>query len=88
LTYEQKLIILARLLGKKRFFFPGFMSSTFLYSNIISLLTPISRPIIRVLVEGCKNEVVCQNDEIKKYINIDLLSYEEAIKRALLKDKS
>ncbi len=86
-TYEEKLKILAKILGKKRIYLPGLISSPALYARIISLLTPVAWPITKVLVEGCKNEVICQNDDIKKYIDIELLSFEEALIRALAKEK-
>ena len=88
LTYEDKLRVLAKLLGKKRFFFPGLISNSALYAFIVRILTPVSGPIIRVLVEGCKNEVICQNNDIKAYIDIELLSFKDAIYRANLIEKN
>lgn len=85
LTYDEKLKVLAKLLGKKRIFLPGLIPSTALYAFIISLLTPVSWPITRVLVEGCKNEVICHNNDIKEYLDIELLSFKEALIRAHLK---
>lgn len=87
LTYEEKLRVVAKLLGKKRLFIPTLISNSTLYAFIVKLLTPVSGPITRVLVEGCKNEVICQNSDIKAYLDIELLSFTEAIKRALLKEK-
>ena len=86
LTYDEKLKILAKLLGKKRIFLPSLISSPAIYAYVISLLTPVPGPITRVLVEGCQNEVICQNDDIKKYIDIELLSFKEALIRALAKE--
>jgi len=83
LTYDEKLKILSKLLAKKRYFFPGLITNTSLYAYIASLLTPVPGPITKVLVEGCKNEVICQNDDIKKYLDIDILSFKEALIRAL-----
>lgn len=83
ISYEEKLKILSKILGKKRYFIPVPINSTSFYATVISFLAPVPKPITKVLVEGCKNEVVCQNNEIKEYLTIELLSFEEALKRAL-----
>lgn len=88
ITYDEKLKILAKLLGKKRLFLPGIITSPTLYAFIINFLTPVPKPITRVLVEGCKNEVICQNDDIKKYLDIELLSFKESLIRAIAKKKT
>ncbi|MDA3905965.1 MAG: NAD(P)H-binding protein [Bacteroidales bacterium] len=88
LTYADNLRIMTKVLGKKRLFLPGLISSPSLYAFAINLLTPVPGPIIRVLVEGCKNEVICQNNDIKKYLDIELLSFKEAIYRANLIEKN
>ncbi len=36
---------------------------------------------------GCKNEVICQNNEIKKYLDIELLSFRDALIRALSREE-
>jgi len=87
LTYDEKLKVLAELLGKKRYFFPGLFSSTALYAYIASLITPVPGPITKVLVEGCRNEVVCKDERIKKYLDIETLSFKDAILRALSREE-
>lgn len=87
LTYDEKLKVFSKLLGKKRFFFHGFITNKSLYAYIASLLTPVPAPITRVLVEGCKNEVVCHNNHIKEYLDIDILSFKEALLRALSREE-
>jgi len=87
LTYDEKLKVLAKLLGKKRYFFPGLITSKVLYAYMASLLTPVPGPITKVLVEGCENEVVCQNGDIKKYLDIELLTFKEALLRALSREE-
>jgi len=82
-TYDQKLRILSELQGKRRIFIPGIVTYTPLYGYIASLLTPVPGPITKVLVEGCKNEVVCQNNDIKKYLDFKPLGFREAILKAM-----
>jgi uncharacterized protein YbjT (DUF2867 family) len=83
LTYDEMLISLARLLGKRRYFLPGLVTNKALYGYIASLLTPVPAPITKVLVEGCKNEAICENDKIKEIIDIDLFSFKTSIIKAL-----
>ena len=82
-SYDEKLKILANLLGKKRYFFPTFISLTSFYGYIASLLTTVPKPICKILVKGCQNEVICQNNDIKNYINIKCLSFKASLLAAL-----
>lgn len=82
-AYDEKLKIMAALLGKKRYFLPGFFMLSSFYGYIASLLTTVPKPICKILVEGCKNEVVCQNTEINKYVNIKLLPFQSALSAVL-----
>ncbi len=83
ISYKKMLRVMTILLGKKRYFFRGFVNSTMIYGYIASLLTHVPPPITRALLVSCKNEVLCQNSEIKKYLNIKLLSFKEALIKAL-----
>jgi len=83
ISYYGMLKVMTDLLGKNRYFFPGLVNSTSIYGYIASLLTHVPSPITRSLLVSCKNEVLCLEGDIKKYINIKFLSFEEALKRAL-----
>ena len=87
-TYDEKLKILADLLGKKRYFLQSFLSLSSFYGTIASLLTSVPKPVCKILVEGCKNEVVCQNNDINNYINIRCLSFKASLKAALSNEKN
>lgn len=87
LAYDEKLKIMAQLLGKKRYFLPGFFIFSSFYGYVASLLTTVPKPICKILVEGCKNEVVCQNAEINDHINIKLLTFKSALV-AVLKNEN
>lgn len=86
LSYHEMLKIRAELLRKKRFFVP-FFSFLPLYSYLGSLVTPVPAPITRSLMEGLKNEVVCQNSTIQRYLPFKPLSYREAIIRAMNREE-
>jgi uncharacterized protein YbjT (DUF2867 family) len=83
LTYDEKLRTLAKLLGKKRYFFPALFTHKAIYGYLASLLTPVPGPITKVLVEGCKNEVVCINDDIRELIPFQPLTFKESLLGAL-----
>ncbi|MCF8379580.1 MAG: SDR family oxidoreductase [Bacteroidales bacterium] len=87
LSYEEKLLVLSRLIGKKRFFIPGFISWPRFYGYVVSLLTYVPAPITRVLIEGCKNEVVCEDAEIQKFVPIELYSFKTSLVKALSTEK-
>lgn len=82
LTYSDMMKILADLLNRRRLFVP-FVSYLPLYSYIGGLITPIPAPITRSLMEGLKNEVICQNHTIRQILPFEPLSYREAIVRAM-----
>lgn len=83
LSYEEMLRKLSRMLGKKRYFLPSLIQSSATYGYFASLLTPVPAPITKVLIEGCKNEVICQCNEIKMLLPFEPLSFEDSIKRAI-----
>jgi uncharacterized protein YbjT (DUF2867 family) len=83
IKYDEKLKELARLLHKKRYFLPALFTHPAIYGYLAGLLTPVPAPITKVLVEGCMNEVVCQNDEIRKLVPFKPLSFREALEKAL-----
>lgn len=86
LSYHEMLKIRAELLRKKRFFVPFFSFLPF-YSYLGSFATPVPAPITRSLMEGLKNEVICQNNTIQRYLPFKPLSYREAIIRAMNREE-
>ena len=86
LTYYELLKIRAGLLNKKRFFLP-FFSFMPLYSYLGGLITPVPAPITRSLMKGLKNEVICQNNDIRRYLPFKPLTYKEAIIRAMNREE-
>lgn len=87
LTYEKMLKILGDLLRKKTLFIPAPFSSTRFYAYAASLLTPVPDSITACLMESLKNEVICQDESIKTLIPFNLLTYKEAIIRAMSREE-
>jgi len=88
LTYEEILKILAEILGKKRLFFPvPVVKSSRFYGYMASFFTAVPAPLVMSLMCGCKNEVVCLNDDIRSLIPFPTLPYREALVRALAREE-
>lgn len=83
LTYQEMLKTQARLMGRKRYFFPSSVFTLNLYARITSWLTSVPFDLIKCLMESCVNDVVCQISDIKKFVPFQTLNYQEAIKGAL-----
>jgi hypothetical protein len=87
LTYEKMMKTLANLLGKKRIFIPLPFSNFRFFAYITSLFTPVPARITMCLMGGCKNEVVCQNNDIERAIPFCQLTYKEAVLRAMTREE-
>lgn len=87
LTYKAMLKILAEVRRIKVYFLPVPFSYIRFYAYLASLLTPVPDPITECLMEGLKNDVVCQDDSIKKFLNFEPLSYKESIVRAMSREE-
>jgi uncharacterized protein YbjT (DUF2867 family) len=87
LSYQDMLRIRAEMMNKKRLFIPSLISSIRFYSYTGSLLTPVPDPITRCLIEGLKNEVVCQDHSIRHILPIQPLGYKEAIIKAMNREE-
>ena len=86
LTYRRLMEIYAKEANlPKRWVIPVPVLTPRLSSYWIHLVTPVPASIARPLAEGLKNPVVCQNDDIRKIIQQDILSPSEAVHRALHK---
>ncbi len=87
LTYEEMLKIFADIMGKRRFFFGSIITSPSVYGYFASLMTPVPAPITLCLMEGAKNEVICQNSNIKTLVDFEPLSYRTALLHAMTREE-
>jgi len=87
LTYRQMMETFAQVMGKKRIFASLPFSNLRFYAYIAGLITPVPAPVIGSLIEGLKNEVICQSDAIGEIIPFETLTYREAVERALLREE-
>ena len=87
LTYEMMLRIYKELIHKRVIFIRVPFSNIRFYAYVASLITPVPHSITKCLMEGLKNEVICQDRVIKSLIPFNTLSYKEAIVRAMSREE-
>ncbi len=69
--------------GLRRVFLPTRLLSPRLSSGWLCLLTSTSFPLARALVDSLTHETVCHDAKIREIIPLELLTYREAVERAL-----
>lgn len=79
LTYHDMLMQFARARGLKRWIITVPVLTPKLSSLWLVFVTSTSYSLARSLVNSLKNEVVCQNDDIRKIVAPKLLSYPETL---------
>ena len=87
LTYELMLKTFAEVIHKKIRFPTAPVSYLPIYAYLASLMTPVPAPITLSLMGGLKDEVVCRDNEIRRLIPFEPLSYKEAVIRALTREE-
>lgn len=87
MSYEAMLRTLAGILGKKRLFLRTWVDSVPLYAYVAGLLTPVPAPIVRSLMEGLRNDVICADDRIKRILPFAPISYRDAIVEAMSREE-
>lgn len=87
ITYKQMLYYFARLTNKSIIFCPSPLLSIKLHAYVTSLITPVPQQIIECLLEGLQDETVCRDEEIRKFVPFEPLSYRGAVVRALTREQ-
>ena len=86
-TVEKMMKIMAELVGKKKIFIYSYSSNVGYYAYLASFLTPVPASITKCIMEGCKYDIVCKNEDIKKILPFEPLSYKEMIVRAMTREE-
>lgn len=87
LTYKDLMNIYAEVRGLKRYFIKVPVLTPRLSSHWIGLVTPLPSRIAKPLVDGLKNELICQGEKAKELFGFSTISYKEALKIALRQNK-
>ncbi len=85
LTYKQMLLRFAKVRGLKRWILTVPVMTPRLSSYWLYFVTSTSYKLATSLVDSMRVEVIAGDDELTKYFNLQLLSYEESLQRAFKK---
>lgn len=86
MSYSELFSLYAEVAGiPKRAIIPMPFLSPRLSSFWVSMITPVPMTLVRSLIEGLRNEVICREETIRELVPQELLSCREAIRRALEK---
>lgn len=83
LTYREMIQRLASIQGKKLYILPVPLLTTKMSSYGVGFIAPIPVSVSMLLIEGLKNEVICQDNAIRDIIPLHLKPYDEAVRCAL-----
>jgi len=83
LSYRDMMLMVARVLGLRRWLIRVPVLTPRLSSYWVNLVTPIPAHIARALIEGLRYETVCENDRAREIFDFDPISLAEAIERAV-----
>lgn len=86
-TYEELMKAVAEVLQLKRLFIHTRFLGIRAYAYLAGLLTPVPSQITRCLMEGLRNDVVCEGEGIRKIIPFKTVTFREAIVRALSREE-
>jgi uncharacterized protein YbjT (DUF2867 family) len=82
MTYKEMLLGLAKVRKLKRFIFIVPVMTPKLSSYWLYFVTSTSYKLAVNLVHSMKVEVVCKKNDLSEWLNIELISYQEALKQA------
>ena len=82
LTYKEMLLRMSKVRGLKRYIFTVPVMTPKLSSYWLYFVTSTSYKLAINLVNSMKVEVICKPNQLQEWLNIELLTYEEAIRRA------
>jgi len=85
MSYKEMLLGFAKVRGLNRYIYIVPVMTPKLSSYWLYFVTSTSYKLASSLVNSMKVEVVCRNNDLNKILNITPISYEEALKRTLMK---
>ncbi len=85
LTYQELMEQCAEVLGRKLWVITVPVLTPRLSSYWLNLVTRVPISLARPLVEGLRNDVICQDKRIRDWIKVPTITYKEAVRLALNK---
>lgn len=83
LSYRQMMLTVAEIMGLKRLIIPVPVLTPWLSSHWVNLVTSVSAPLARSLIESVRSETICENDDALRMFDIKPKGFSEAVKIAL-----
>lgn len=83
LSYREMMLAVARQMKLKRLIVPVPVLTPWLSSHWVNLITTVSAPLARALIESVRSETVCENDTARQLFDFEPLKFETAVVRAL-----
>jgi uncharacterized protein YbjT (DUF2867 family) len=88
LTYRKMMQQYTEAVGiPRRIIFRAPVLSPHLASYWVDLVTPVPSGIAHPLIEGLKNEVICLDDSVTRYVPIERTPFKEAVRSAVSEEK-
>lgn len=86
LTYRQMMMQFAETMNRRLYILGVPVLTPRLSSYWVNLMTPVPAGVAMALIEGLRNEVICQNNDIREWLPIPLKSYRQAVADALAEE--
>jgi uncharacterized protein YbjT (DUF2867 family) len=87
MSYREMMRTVAQVLNRRRLYITIPFVSLKAFGYAAGLLTPVPGPITMSLMEGMKNDVVCEDSRIRRIIPFDPLPYRTALVRAMTREE-
>ena len=86
MSYREMMRTVAQVLNRRRLFITMPVISLKAFGYVAGLLTPVPGPITMSLMEGMKNDVVCEDSWIRRILPFETLPYRESLVRAMTRE--
>lgn len=83
LSYRDMMQTVARQMRLRRLILPVPVLTPWLSSHWVNLVTTVSAPLARTLIESVRSETVCEDDSALRQFDFRPTGFEEAVRRAL-----
>jgi uncharacterized protein YbjT (DUF2867 family) len=87
MSYREMMRTVAGILSRRRIFITMPLVSLKLFGYFAGLLTPVPAPVTISLMEGLKNDVICEDHSIRRIIPFEPLPFRTAIVRAMTREE-
>ncbi|MGP0063505.1 MAG: SDR family oxidoreductase [Isosphaeraceae bacterium] len=87
LTYREMMLRFASIEGLKRYIIDVPVLTPRLSAYWVNMMTPVPAGIAFPLIEGLKSEMICEEDRIRRLIPAEMIGFDEAVRRALVRTR-